>query len=43
MPAVRVLEIKRNMAADDVAVVGELLAAAERADGREQLLSLIHI
>ena len=33
----RVLEIKRHMAPDDVAVVGELLAAAERADGHQAL------
>ena len=37
MRPVRVLEIKRNMAADDVAVVGELLVAAERADGHQAL------
>ena len=33
----RVLEIKRHMAPDDVAVVGELLAAAERADDHQAL------
>jgi mycothiol synthase len=33
----RVLEIKRQMAQDDIAVVGELLAAAERADGHQAL------
>jgi mycothiol synthase len=33
----RTLEIKRQMAPDDVAVVGELLAAAERADGHQAL------
>ena len=35
----RVLEIKRQMAPDDVATVGELLAAAERADGHQALES----
>jgi mycothiol synthase len=33
----RVLEIKRQMAQDDIDVVGELLAAAERADGHQAL------
>ena len=35
--AMRVLEIKRQMAPDDVATVGELLDAAARADGHQAL------
>ncbi len=43
----RVLEIKRQMAPDDIATVSELLAAAERADGHQALadhqwLDLVH-